>query len=265
MSPSKEQTDLELAHKSGKITLDELIEQSAARGLPVAKRLQQSYQKTNLELALMRGEISLAELVEQSAALGLPVADYLLEPAQPRRFEPIMITAEQLAERDQWERQLMLGQITLVDCLDICMGIGVPATDYMRSLFAQAVEDYKDGFFADLAEPLGVAIQQRKKQAMARKALLSNMIALIDSAHQRGFPKTNPSEKGVHHYHDKRDEKTPAPTGSPSALRTAGPRRDKKDKRTAFHVVGASFKPEKSASTIFSLYHEALRLQKMNG
>lgn len=153
-------------------------------------------QQTNLELALMRGEISLAELVEQSAVLGLPVADYLLEPTQPRRFEPITITAEQLAERDKWERMLMLGQITLVDCLDICMALGVPATGHMRNLFLKAVADYKDGLFADLAEPLGVGMVKREKNAEQRRTKISNIKFHVDAEAAKGRPKTDPSSYG---------------------------------------------------------------------
>lgn len=227
MPPSKEQTDLELAHKRGEITLDELIEQSAARGLPVARRLQQSHQQTNFELALIRGEISRAELEAQSSALGLPVADYLLEPAQSKQYQPITITAEQLAARDKWEGMLMVGKITLDEALAMQMGIGVPIGDHTRQMYEQATSDYLAGEFPDLATPFGFAASSLEKKAFMRRQRVKT---IVDHFNDRGYPNTNPSAKGKFFYQ-------------------AG-----KDKDTAFHKAGKTL--NRAATTVFDEYYD---------
>ncbi len=154
---------------------------------------EQIHQQSDLELALIRGEISLHELAERSAALGLPVADYLLEPARPKRYQPITITAEQLAERDKWERMLMRGDVTLDDALAMQMGLGVPIGDYTRQRYESAVAAYKDGKFKDLAEPCGIAMGKREKNAENRRALESNVDFHVDAEAAKGRPKTDPT------------------------------------------------------------------------
>lgn len=191
-------------------------------------------QQTALELARMRGEISLPELLEQSAALGLPVADYWLEPAQPKRYQPITITAEQLAERDVWEQMLKLGKITLVDALDLCMAIGVPATRYMRDLFAKAVADYQDGKETDLAKSLGVAMTKCERNTAIMDAVTIPHLRYtakdaVDAEAAKGLPKSDPS----------------------------------KYEKTAFHAASKALGHKQTPNQLFDLYYEKRRRKKV--
>lgn len=239
---------------------------------------EQIAQQCDLELELLRGEITRAELVERSAALGIPVADYLLEPAQPRRHQPITITTEQLAERDRWEQMLKCGKITVDEALGMQMGLGVPVGDYTRQRYEGALADYNDGLFADLAVPLGADLAQRKKQVMARETLLSQVVDLVEFAHKLGFPKTNPSVKGADYYRESAGKKKKTAFHVVGEMFEKKIVFEKKvvsavygetlEKAVAFKMVetaiadGKPPKKKKSASTIFDLYHEALALTK---
>lgn len=188
----------------------------------------------DLELALMRGEISLAELEAQSVALGLPVADYLREPWQSKPHQPITITAEQLAERDAWEQMLKLGKITLVDALDLCMALGVPATSYMRDLFAKAVADYQDGKETDLAKSLGVAMTKCERNAAIMDAVTIPHLRYtakdaVDAEAAKGPPKSDPS----------------------------------KYEKTAFHAASKALGHKQTPNQLFDLYYEKRRRKKV--
>ena len=149
-------------------------------------------------------------------------------------YQPITITVEQLAERDKWERELLLGKITLIDCLDLFMGAGVPATSTVRALFAKAVDDYKDGFFADLAEPLGVAMTKCEKNA----AITDNVTIphrryiakdAVDAEAAKGLPKSDPS----------------------------------KYEKTAFHAASKALGHKQTPNQLFDLYYEKRRRKKV--
>lgn len=113
----------------------------------------------------------------------------------------IQIAAEQLAERDKWERMLKLGQINLDDCLSMCMGLGVPMSDYIRQRYESAVDAYKDGKFEDLAEPFGIAMSKREKNAQTKATRISNVRFHVDAEHAKGLPKIDPSQYEATAFH----------------------------------------------------------------
>jgi hypothetical protein len=162
---------------------------------------EQGIQLLELELALLRGDISRDELNSKASALNLPVPDYLREAERPIGLpQPITITAEQLIKRSKWEQALLRGEITLVDALDVCMAIGVPATEYMRGLFAKAVADYQDGKELDFAKSLGISMTKCERNAAINECVTiphRRYVAkdLVDAiAAETGLPKTDPSQ-----------------------------------------------------------------------
>jgi hypothetical protein len=103
------------------------------------------------------------------------------------------ITDEQLEERRQWDLRLMRGECTLADCIDICMALGVPGSDYLRQRFNQALIEYSDGQCSDLAEPFGVAMGKREKNAWKRATWISHVRFMVDGEAEKGKPKTDPT------------------------------------------------------------------------
>lgn len=156
---------------------------------------EQIAQLTELELDLLRGHISSSELLLKAKSNNLPIPDYLLDsPAQavlPQ--QPITITLDQLTKRDEWEQMLMRREITLADALALQMAIGVPIGDYSREMFERALDNYQDGSFSDLAEPLGVAMTKREKNAEKSYLKKSNIVFHVDLEHKNGKPKTDPN------------------------------------------------------------------------
>ncbi len=103
------------------------------------------------------------------------------------------ITDKQLEERHQLDLGLMCGKYTLTDCIDICMALGVPGSDYLRGRFLQALREYSDGQYSDLAEPFGVAMGKREKNAEKRATWISHVRFMVDAEAEKGKPKTDPT------------------------------------------------------------------------
>lgn len=103
------------------------------------------------------------------------------------------ISDEQLNERRQWDIRLMRGECTLADCIGMCMGLGVPASEYLRQRFEGAVTDYSTGRYSDLAEPFGIAMGKREKNAAERETWISHVRFMVDCEAEKGKPKNNPT------------------------------------------------------------------------
>ena len=105
----------------------------------------------------------------------------------------IVVTDEQIAERDSWEQRLLSNECNLNVALFMCMASGAPITPYLLARYEGAIHDYQYGQTADLAEPFGIAISQRQRKAQARVTWLSHVKFHVDSYHGQGFPKTDPN------------------------------------------------------------------------
>ena len=114
----------------------------------------------------------------------------------------IVITEDQIAERDNWERLLLNGSISLADAVLLMLRTGAPATPYLTERLAQAFQTYQyGGADADLAEEFGVAIKQRERQKQERLTWVSHVRFHVDSFHEQGFTKQDPSHFGVTAFH----------------------------------------------------------------
>ncbi len=109
----------------------------------------------------------------------------------------ITITDEQLEERQKWDLKLMQGDCTLADCISMCMGLGAPASDYLRERFELAVLAYSTGACSDLAEPFGISMGKREKNAGERETWISHVRFMVDGEVEKGKPRNDPS-----HYED---------------------------------------------------------------
>ncbi len=109
----------------------------------------------------------------------------------------LVVTDAQIAERDLWERKLKLGEYSLADALILCLASGAPASPYLTARINAALEGYKDGAFTDLAEPFGMAMGKREKNAMARETWVSHVRFHVDEFCKQGLSKVDPT-----HYQD---------------------------------------------------------------
>lgn len=106
--------------------------------------------------------------------------------------ESLLVTAEQLAERDLWERQLRLGACSLHDALFMCLASGAPASPFLIARLEGAFHAYQDGE-DDLAELFGLSMTKRQKNAQKRALWVSHVKFHVDSFHEQGLPKQDPS------------------------------------------------------------------------
>ena len=67
------------------------------------------------------------------------------------------------------ETQMKLGKITPWEALMMCAHAGVPLPPGLVKALETAQSEYNDGKYADLAEPLGVAVSKQNKKHMAEK------------------------------------------------------------------------------------------------
>lgn len=104
------------------------------------------------------------------------------------------ITAEQIAERDAWERKLMDKHCTLADALTMILHIGAPASPYLVSRVEQAFFAYTHGECDDLAAPFGCAETKREKNKMNHETKRQNVKFHVESYVDQGFPILNPSD-----------------------------------------------------------------------
>lgn len=126
--------------------------------------------------------------------------------------EGITITPEQLAERDAWDRRLMEGKCTIDDAMSMCMYIGAPISPFMREQYEAAWNEYRSEKKADLADLLGVRLADKDRRAMERATWVSNIRFHVDSYHEQGFSKNNPShyENTAFHEVAKRVHRSPS-------------------------------------------------------
>ena len=107
--------------------------------------------------------------------------------------QELIITAEQVAERDTWEQHLMLGNCTLEQALMMVLRIGAPASPYLVARMEQAFMTYIDGDCDDLAIPFGCAVSPREKQRMLHETARSNVKFHVQAFREQGYPILNPN------------------------------------------------------------------------
>ncbi len=101
---------------------------------------------------------------------------------------------EQRLQAAEWERMLKLGHITLADALMLYLRASAPANAYLADRVELALLDYQSGKYTDLAEPFGVAMGKRERNAMERETLRSHIRFHVDHFHSFGHNKGNPSD-----------------------------------------------------------------------
>lgn len=104
-----------------------------------------------------------------------------------------LITDEQIAERDQWDKRLKLGQCNLADALLMTLHIGAPASAYLLARVEEAFATYNEGACDDLATPFGCAVGQREKKQQEHETHRSNVKFHVKSFSEQGYPKLNPN------------------------------------------------------------------------
>lgn len=117
-----------------------------------------------------------------------------------------------------WKKSYLQNDISFADALYFYLKeSGAP--NFLLAKYEQALSAYQDGEVSDLAEPFGVAMKKREKNAMERATWVSHVQFHVDAFNDLGFPKTDPT-----HYDD-----------------------------TAFHKAGELLK--RKPSTIFDTYY----------
>lgn len=124
------------------------------------------------------------------------------DPAQPIPVapkddlpSPEFITSAQVQERDEWERLLKIGTLSLADGLVLMLRTGAPATPYLLARLESALQVYQyGGPDADLAKELGVQVTQRDRQRQDRATLVSYVRFHVDALHEQGYSKQDPAK-----------------------------------------------------------------------
>ncbi len=106
----------------------------------------------------------------------------------------IQISDKQIAERDKWERKLMLGEVNLMDGLYMMLSTGAPATPYLLSRLLDAHTAYNEGHHDDLAGAFGCDITGREKGRMNHETKRSNVKFHVESFRSQNFPLLNPNQ-----------------------------------------------------------------------
>lgn len=114
----------------------------------------------------------------------------------------LIITDEQLAEREAWDGRLMRGECTLDDALAMTMHLGVPASAYLTGRYQAAIDAYKERAADDLAEPFGIAMSKREKNAMDRETWVSHVRFNVDCFHEQGYSKNHPANYDGTAFHE---------------------------------------------------------------
>ena len=117
----------------------------------------------------------------------------------------IVVTDEQIAERDSWEVRLQANKCSLNDALFMCMSSGAPISSYLLARYEAAIHEYQYGQATDLAQPFGLAITQKERKVQARATWLSHLKFHVDSCYDQGFSKQDPN-----HYENTAFEKAAA-------------------------------------------------------
>lgn len=103
------------------------------------------------------------------------------------------ITDEQIRSSQEWELRLAEGKCNLNEALYMCMASGAPISKYMLERYDQAINEYVQGKYDDLAEPFGIEMTQHSKKAMKKIDSQRKVIDLVDLFSEQGFSKTNPN------------------------------------------------------------------------
>jgi hypothetical protein len=72
-------------------------------------------------------------------------------------------------------------------------GVRGAGSPYLIARIEGALEGYKAGAFSDLAEPFGLAMGRREKNAMERETWVSHVRFHVDALHGNGLHKQDPS------------------------------------------------------------------------
>lgn len=106
--------------------------------------------------------------------------------------KPQIITPEQIEQRDEWERLMVEGGLSLADGLTLMLRSGAPATPYLIArLEAAFYEVQYNG--ADLAELFGVKVSQRERKKHDRVTWVNHVRFHVDAFHQQGYSKQDPT------------------------------------------------------------------------
>ena len=111
----------------------------------------------------------------------------------------ITITAEQLAERDQWEQKLLRGECSLEDALLMILHTGAPASAYLLARVEQAFASYRDGQCKttptshDLAVAFGCVETRGAVRNERHETTRQNVKFHVQSFIDQGYPILNPN------------------------------------------------------------------------
>lgn len=91
-----------------------------------------------------------------------------------------------------WKAHHLKGDISLADALHFYLQeSGAPS--FLLAQYEQALQKYQDGEVSDLAEPFGIAMGKREKNAMDKETWVSHVRFHVDSFHEQGYAKQDPT------------------------------------------------------------------------
>ena len=103
-------------------------------------------------------------------------------------------------ESFDWKTHFLKGDISFADALHFyLMESGAP--EFLLGRYEQALSAYQDGEVSDLAEPFGIAMKKREKNAMQRKTWVSHVRFVVDTFHEQGHKKNHPDNYPDTAYH----------------------------------------------------------------
>ena len=105
----------------------------------------------------------------------------------------IIVSAEQLAIRDEWELRYKRKGCNLNEAFFMCMTSGAPMSDFMINEYDAAISDYSAGKYDDLAEAFGISESKREKQVTKKMEETHTTRNIVNYFSELGFSKTNPS------------------------------------------------------------------------
>lgn len=92
-----------------------------------------------------------------------------------------------------WKAHYLKGDISFADALHFYLQeSGAPK--FLLTKYEQALDAYQAGDVADLAEPFGIAMAKREKNAMKRETWVSHVRFHVDSFHEQGYSKQDPTK-----------------------------------------------------------------------
>ncbi|MBN8762865.1 MAG: hypothetical protein BGP20_12485 [Thiobacillus sp. 63-78] len=95
--------------------------------------------------------------------------------------------------RFDWKKHYLQGDISFADALLFYLQeAGAP--EFLIGAYEGALQKYQDGDVSDLAEPFGIAMKKREKNAENRKTWVSHVRFHVDAYAEQNFPKTDPGK-----------------------------------------------------------------------